>query len=213
MGTAQRLAMLADILRDLSAQGLMFSETVYQREHFGRVQDVAMELLAIATGEPLENLRPLAAPLFARPTPFSVGDAAIFDQNGRLLLIQRADNGHWALPGGALGVGESPAEGVAREALEETGIRCEPYLLGGVYDSRMRGTPSRHHLYQLLFICRALDTEPLSPPSHAHETLAIGWFLEEELPAPLDPGHTRPIHDAFAVWRGDASPFFDRVPL
>jgi ADP-ribose pyrophosphatase YjhB (NUDIX family) len=47
-------------------------------------------------------------------------DAAIFDHSGRILLIQRADNGRWAMPGGAAEVGETPSEAVVREVREET---------------------------------------------------------------------------------------------
>ena len=77
-----------------------------------------------------------------------MGDAAVIDDDGRILLVQRADNSKWAMPGGAMEVSETPAEGVVREAFEETGVRCEVVALVGVFDSRLCGTISRHHLYQ-----------------------------------------------------------------
>ena len=43
---------------------------------------------------------------------------------GEILLIRRTDNGNWALPGGAIGLGESVAQAAVRETLEETGIEC-----------------------------------------------------------------------------------------
>ncbi|MFL6075056.1 MAG: NUDIX domain-containing protein [Mycobacteriales bacterium] len=52
---------------------------------------------------------------------------------GRLLLQRRADNGLWALPGGAQDVGEYVAETVVREVREETGIEVEVVGLVGVY--------------------------------------------------------------------------------
>jgi len=93
-------------------------------------------MLALATGETWEQIEPLRATIFSKPTPVTGGDAAIIDDEGRILLIQRADNGLWAMPGGALEVGETPAEGVVREALEETGVHCQPIALVGVFDSR-----------------------------------------------------------------------------
>ena len=48
---------------------------------------------------------------------------AVRDDTGRLLLICRSDNGNWALPGGAVDVGERLTEAGVRETLEETGIR------------------------------------------------------------------------------------------
>jgi hypothetical protein len=46
-------------------------------------------------------------------------------------------------------------------------------------------------------------------PSHRHESLAIGWFAEEELPADLDPNHRPLIPEIFAFWRGERPPYFD----
>jgi 8-oxo-dGTP pyrophosphatase MutT (NUDIX family) len=43
---------------------------------------------------------------------------------GEILLIRRTDNGSWALPGGAVDLGESVAQAAVRETLEESGIKC-----------------------------------------------------------------------------------------
>jgi 8-oxo-dGTP pyrophosphatase MutT (NUDIX family) len=48
-------------------------------------------------------------------------------------LIERTDNGLWALPGGAQEIGESVAEAVRREVWEETGITTEVTGLSGIY--------------------------------------------------------------------------------
>src|SRR5210317_1954772 len=53
--------------------------------------------------------------------------------NGEILLIQRADNAHWGLPGGHVEPGESVAQAAAREVLEETGCEIEVGRLIGVY--------------------------------------------------------------------------------
>jgi hypothetical protein len=37
---------------------------------------------------------------------------------GEILLIRRTDNGNWALPGGAVDLGESVAQAAARETLD-----------------------------------------------------------------------------------------------
>jgi len=52
---------------------------------------------------------------------------------GEILLIRRADNDNWALPGGALDIGESLPDAGVRETFEETGIRCEIAGLVGLY--------------------------------------------------------------------------------
>ena len=208
MTPAEQIALWADRLRGLSAMGLRFSKNIHDEQAFRAVQTVAMEMLALATGETLDQIEPLRAPVFSRPTPLVAGDAAVIDAAGRILLIQRADNGKWAMPGGALEVGETPAEGVVRETLEETGVQCQAVALVGVFDSRLCGTPSPHHLYQFVFLCRPSGQEA-GPPSHALEVLDARWFPEEALPADIDPGHKSRLPQAFRVWHGDSRPFFD----
>ena len=59
--------------------------------------------------------------------------AVVIDDAGRVLLHCRRDNGLWALPGGAVEVGESVGEAVVREVQEETGYQVEPMYVVGVY--------------------------------------------------------------------------------
>ena len=210
MPPAEQIALWADKLRDLSAMGLHFSKNIHDEIAFRAVQTVAMEMLALATGEEWEHIEPLRASVFSRPTPMAVGDAAVIDEQGRILLVRRADNGKWAMPGGALEVGETPADGVLREAWEETGVSCRVTSLVGVFDSRLCGTPSRHHLYQFVFLCKP-SSRKADKPSHAVETLEVGWFTESNLPSDLDPGHKTRIPEAFRVWHGDHRAFFDRA--
>ena len=51
--------------------------------------------------------------------------AVVFDEQGRLLLVKRANppaQGKWSLPGGRLKSGETSEDGVVREVREETGL-------------------------------------------------------------------------------------------
>jgi 8-oxo-dGTP diphosphatase len=62
--------------------------------------------------------------------------AVVKDEQGRLLLIKRGHEpgaGLWSLPGGRIEPGETDAEALVREMLEETGLTVEPgRLIGGV---------------------------------------------------------------------------------
>lgn len=59
--------------------------------------------------------------------------AVVEDDQGRILLIHKADNDLWALPGGGHDIGESIAETVVREVKEETGYDVEVTGLVGTY--------------------------------------------------------------------------------
>lgn len=71
----------------------------------------------------------------ARPT-IGVG-AVILDDEGRLLCVKRGRApamGQWSLPGGRIEPGETAADAVAREVLEETGLQVEVGNLIGHVD-------------------------------------------------------------------------------
>jgi mutator protein MutT len=209
MTPAEQLALWADVLRDISAMGLRFTTNVHDRFAFQRVQNISMEMFGVVTGLSCETIEPLRTTIFSRPTPLVVGDAAVIDDDGQILLIRRADNGLWAMPGGAIEVGETPAEGVVREALEETGVRCRPTALVGVFDSRFCGATSSHQLCMFVFLCEPLEHEATGEPTHSIEVLETAWYAEDSLPEELDPSHVSRIPEAFRVWKGDGRTFFD----
>jgi ADP-ribose pyrophosphatase YjhB (NUDIX family) len=208
MTPTQQLALWADQLRAMAALGLHYADDVYNQERYHKIQTIALEMLALVSGDTVANLESLRDTVLVHPTPFAVGDAAIMDEVGRMLLIRRADNGLWAMPGGVLDVGETAAAGVVREALEETGVACEAVALVGVFDSRFWGG-TLYHLYQFVFLCRPLSQSPVQA-SHAHEVREVGWFTEAALPSDLDPNHAGRIRVVFQVWRGERPPYFDQ---
>ncbi len=72
----------------------------------------------------------------AAPPPNSIVPAVtafVTDDQHRLLLVHRTDNDRWALPGGAVELGESVTQTAVREVREETGIDIEVTGLVGVY--------------------------------------------------------------------------------
>src|SRR5215467_11643283 len=90
--------------------------------------------------------------------------------DGRVLAIQRQDDGRWVPPGGVLELAETPAEGVAREVLEETGLRVKVNQLTGIYKNMHRGVVS------LAFRCHVIDgvTHPTS------EARQVRWMTVDE---------------------------------
>jgi 8-oxo-dGTP pyrophosphatase MutT (NUDIX family) len=60
-------------------------------------------------------------------------NVVVTNDDGRILLIKRSDNDNWAIPGGAIDLGESMVQAAVRETLEETGVTCEVTGLVGIY--------------------------------------------------------------------------------
>lgn len=57
----------------------------------------------------------------------------ILNESKQILLCRRADVMMWDVPGGAVELGETPAEALVREVAEETGLQVRPTNLLGVY--------------------------------------------------------------------------------
>ncbi|MFI0716247.1 NUDIX hydrolase [Streptomyces inhibens] len=92
-------------------------------------------------------------------------------EDGRVLVIKRADNGAWEAPGGVLELDERPEEGACREVLEETGIKVEPERLTGVYKNMKRGVVA------LVFRCRVVGGEERT----SDESVEVRWFTRDEV--------------------------------
>src|SRR5687767_10081263 len=72
----------------------------------------------------------------AAPAPNALvvaASAVITDTVGHVLLLRRTDSGNWALPGGAIELGESLPACAVREVAEETGLDVEITGLVGIY--------------------------------------------------------------------------------
>src|SRR5437588_2687916 len=111
--------------------------------------------------------------------------AIVFNQDDEILMIKRPTE-RWFYPTGFCDVGCSPAENVAREVREETGLLVTPTRMMGITDSLKWGSPARH-LYSILFYCKLQGGE-IQP--HPLETLDVGFFSLDRIPEPLH-GHCR----------------------
>ena len=60
-------------------------------------------------------------------------NVVVVNSGGDVLMIRRTDNDNWAVPGGAIDLGESMTDAAVRETREETGIECRITGLAGIY--------------------------------------------------------------------------------
>jgi ADP-ribose pyrophosphatase YjhB (NUDIX family) len=121
-------------------------------------------------------------------TPLVGCDVFVLNENFEVLLIQRADNGLWALPGGCQDLGETPQECAERECLEETGYEAKVTALLGVYSSNRYEYVyypwKENEFCHLLFRATIVSGEAKT----SKETIKVGWFAENTLPKFSD-GH------------------------
>jgi 8-oxo-dGTP pyrophosphatase MutT (NUDIX family) len=110
------------------------------------------------------------------------GATAVILHEGRVLLVERADNGRWAPVSGVVDPGEHPEHTVVREALEEAGVRCEVVALAWVNVTEPIRYPNGDvtQYLDLTYLCRWLEGEPYAADD---ESLDARWFALEELPS------------------------------
>ena len=60
-------------------------------------------------------------------------NVVVVNEAGDILMIRRTDNDNWAVPGGAIDLGESTAQAAVRETIEESGIECAITGIIGIY--------------------------------------------------------------------------------
>jgi 8-oxo-dGTP pyrophosphatase MutT (NUDIX family) len=115
-------------------------------------------------------------------------NVVVVDQQGRILLIRRSDNDNWALPGGAMDLGESLPAAAVRETWEETGVRVQVTGLVGIY------TDPRHVIlytsdgevrqeFSVVFTARPLG----GTPTPSGESSQVRWVAPEQVGSlPMD---------------------------
>ncbi|WP_433244986.1 NUDIX hydrolase [Streptosporangium sp. CA-135522] len=119
--------------------------------------------------------------------------AIIRDRSGRMLLIRRGQppgEGMWSIPGGRVEPGESDADAVAREVLEETGLTIVPGLLAGAVERPGPGGV----VYAIRDYLAVVSGGTLCAGDDAADAR---WFAADEVVRlPLSPG----LLDALVAW-------------
>lgn len=100
-----------------------------------------------------------------------------------ILLIRRTDNGNWAVPGGAVDLGESVAQAAVRETREESGIECEVTGLVGIYSDPRHiilytSDGEARQEFSIVLTARVLRGQP-TPSSESSE---VRWVPVSEIP-------------------------------
>jgi ADP-ribose pyrophosphatase YjhB (NUDIX family) len=177
----------AEALSGIGRTGLGFTESLYERERFEEVLAVAADIRHAVDvdvdPEALvdEWLKGVGSGVPGYVTPKVAVGAVVGNDEGQILLVQRADSGIWLYPTGWADVGYSPSEVAVKEVAEETGIHAEVQGVIAVLDGLRLGF-TRVPLVSIVFHCRAVGGELAA---HPLETRDVGWFSRDALPEPL----------------------------
>jgi ADP-ribose pyrophosphatase YjhB (NUDIX family) len=109
-------------------------------------------------------------------------NVVVVNDAGEILMIRRTDNDNWAVPGGAIDLGESVGQAAVRETREESGVECEITGIVGIYSD-----PKHVLLYTSNGEVRqefsiVLTARPLSgQPTPSSETSQVRWVPATEV--------------------------------
>jgi len=142
-------------------------------------------------------------------TPLVGCDVFVLNEKSEVLLIQRADNGLWALPGGCHDLGETPQACAQRECKEESGYDVKVTDLLGVYSSNRYeyvNYPWKDNEFcHLFFRAQLIGGESQT----SSESTQVRWFAESALPNFSD-GHEIRVHFGFEASRNpNMKPYFE----
>ena len=164
-------------LQSLAQAGLFYCEDKFDEQRFQRIRDIAAEMAAYKTDEPLEKVKELFCNETGYQTPKIATRAAIF-KDDKILLVCESD-GRWVLPGGWCDVDQSPAENTIKEVKEEAGLDVVIDKLISVQDRAKHNQPAYIYAVTIIFY---LCTVTGGSFVQNIETIDSKFFALNELP-------------------------------
>ncbi|MEM7116997.1 MAG: NUDIX hydrolase [Chloroflexota bacterium] len=179
----------AQRIQAIAQSGLTYAKDVYDIERYEQLRALAVEMMAAKLDDDPELIVERFNAQTGYATP-KVDVRGVVFQDGKLLLVQERSDMGWTLPGGWCDVGETAAENVVKEVYEESGFLTRAVKLLAVYDNhRHPHVPqSPFETYKFIFRCEIVGGEATT----SHETAAVSFFAEDELPANLSGGRVTP---------------------
>jgi 8-oxo-dGTP pyrophosphatase MutT (NUDIX family) len=167
---------LLDELQTIARTGLNFTESPYDRERYARLLQLATEYYGLALDLPPSAARARLTQELGYITPKVGAEAAIFDEEGRILLVQRSDDKRWCLPCGWVDPNETPAQTAVRETREEVGLEVRVLRLVDVLTRMPSAEMGPHTAVAVIYLCDITGGEI----ALSHESLdARSWRIED----------------------------------
>ena len=186
---------LLDELQTIARNGLFYATDPYDRERYERLMQLVTGYYGEAVDLPPVEVRRRFVAELGYITPKVGADAAIFGDDGRVLLTLRADDHRWCLPCGWVEPNEAPIDTVVRETREETGLEVRPLALIDVFTRLPSVHGGVHTSIAVVYRCEITGgTMGLS-----HESLDVRYWFIDDVPV-WHAEHEESARAAFAHW-------------
>lgn len=162
---------LLDEIRAIASTGLHYSTNPFDRERYERLLGLAAKEYAERSSLESEEIRARFDAHIGYVSASVGADAAIFDDEDRILLVRRVDDGRWGLIAGWVDANESPEDTVRREIEEEVGLRARIEGLVGVFfrPASFDGLP--HGTVSIVYLCSVVGGTLRTQPHEVHEAV------------------------------------------
>lgn len=123
-----------------------------------------------------------------RPIMATAAMCIVYHREKGLLFEKRSDNGMWCVPGGAIELGESLEQALAREVKEETGLDIANPKLFDVVASVHMVYPNQDEVYytDVVYIVEEFSGTLCCD----EESTELRWFPPDSLPKEIMPTQT-----------------------
>ena len=188
---------LLDELQAIGQGGLEDAESPYDRKRNERILELVSEYYGKSVELPPDEIRERLAEDVGYPTAKVGASTTVFNDNGQILLIKRADSKKWGLPAGAVDPNESAQEAAVRETKEETGLEVEIAKLLNVY-SELPSDRNPHTVVMVSYMGEITGGAPRT----SHESEAVSYWDIEEVPVWHPPADARikRARNAHEIW-------------
>ncbi len=191
---------LLDELQTIACNGLNFATGAYDRERYERLLELASRYYGQALDLPPPAVRRRLRSELGYITPKVGAEAAVFDDDGKLLLVRRSDDGCWCLPCGWVEPNESPAEAAMRETREETGLVVRATRLVDVFTRKADQGFGPHSAIAVVYLCEVVGGA-IRP---SHEAVEVCYCRIADVGA-WHERHCEYAEAAYAAWRADGA--------
>lgn len=167
-----------DEVQSIARNGLAYTTNPYDRERYDRLLTLVSDNYGRILDEPGQLIKKRFLNELGYITPKVGAEAALFDDTGKILLVQRNNDGQWCLPCGWIEPSESPAEAAIREAREETGLEITVVELVDIFSRKPDAGFGPHSAIAIVYLCEKIGGELLG----SHEGWNVRYWEIDEVP-------------------------------
>lgn len=189
---------LLDSIQTIARNGLHYNTDEFNKERYERLLSLTSQTYSELLSIPEDTVKARFIAEIGYITPKVGTNAAIFNDKGDILLMERIDGSGWCMPCGFVEPNETPAEGVIREVREETGLDVKIKQLVGVFTRKPGVKTGPHTTVSIVHLCDVIGGQLRI----SHEGKALQYWVIDEM-NDWHATHEINARAAYKMWKSD----------